>query len=232
MMTKILMMLILPLLLALTLKAQTDSSNKVVVYKPFNLKDTAEVELEKEIIQEKNMLKWNYSMLFRGVFLFNFERYLKRKLSFEIGVGPAFRDFFYELSRENNAYIDNNIIVKTGIMLEGGLRYYPVEGDMGGIYISGSAKYRKYNSYSEIILGNAPGYTVNTGYQMSEVCFIAGKQWEYYSHRFTYDAYLGVAYGTSSYNDILQDASNLYYAKKITKNAPRILIGCKFCLPF
>src|ERR1700722_9966426 len=48
---------------------------------------------------DKNCIKWNWSVLTRGVFLINYEIYISNNLTAEVGVGICYRDFLFEFTK-------------------------------------------------------------------------------------------------------------------------------------
>jgi hypothetical protein len=212
--------------------AQEPEKPKVVVYKPFVVEQ--EVDPIKDVVISRNMIKWNYWMIGRGAFLMEYERSLKQKLSIEGGLGLTYRDFIFEFFREISSddwdYYENKSI-NLGIMAQAGIRYYPVDGDMEGFYVSGLLRYRKYNLNGDIAYFNFTNMNADFGYQMTETCFLIGRQWEDFLLDVTGDFYMGVSYEFASYHQP-SEINGIWHMQKVNKNLPALLFGMKIGLPF
>ncbi len=221
------------LLVPILVSAQDNPKRKVIVYKPFVSGEVAEKESDE--FSPQNMIKWNSSLIGRGALLINYERLFKPKLSFEVGLGPTYRDFEFEFNGFYNKdwTNDGGTKIKLGFMAEGGLRFYPVEGDMEGIYIQGSLRYRKYNIFTDLNSGRGAAAVSNAaiGYQVGEACIMGGRQWDNLAYGVILDVYGGVSWSNVNYHTIEHDSFNIDYSEKAYKSVPRILLGCKFCLP-
>jgi hypothetical protein len=124
---------------------------------------------------DKSSLKWNWSLLGRGVFLLNYEVYLGGNFSLEVGAGITYEDFLFEFTKSEGGdsiqqFSSNENSSQFGspspkICGEGGLKYYPGGYDnMEGFYLEGMLSYRSYSypnpAFSPVINGNGftPGY--------------------------------------------------------------------------
>jgi hypothetical protein len=116
----------------------------------------------------QNMLKWNISLLGRGVFMLNYERSIGKNISIEIGAGITYSDFiftqYYDVgSFKKQAYASNinssgntviTSLMKTpfqgatkfaGYAVELNPRYYFNKAEFDGFYVSPFLSYSKYN---------------------------------------------------------------------------------------
>ena len=101
------------------------------------------------ISRNNQQVKLGFTSLFKGDFLFGYERLFSKKVSGEIDFGILTRDyaenFFYEISTAEE---------KTslpGYSLAAGIRYYPIS-SMDLLFVTGEIKYRNYRySSSEIV---------------------------------------------------------------------------------
>ena len=124
---------------------------------------------------DKNSIKWNWSLLTRGVFLINYERYIGANFSVELGVGLTYRDFLFEFTKSlggdtikgfsGNTDASDFGSASPKACGEAGLRYYPGGYDnMEGVYLQGTISYRSYSfpnsTYQPVMGGNGyvPGY--------------------------------------------------------------------------
>jgi len=96
----------------------------------------------------KNSLKVSVAPIFVGEVNFNYERFLFKKISSEIGIGFVTDNYLMNFLSESNANDVNK--VKIGPSVGGMLKYYPfVLGDE--LYLDLEFKYRRYRkSYSYI----------------------------------------------------------------------------------
>jgi hypothetical protein len=95
----------------------------------------------------KNSLKVSVAPIFVGEVNFNYERFLFKKISSEIGIGFVTDNYLMNFLSESNANDVNK--VKIGPSVGGMLKYYPfVLGDE--LYLDLEFKYRRYRkSYSQ-----------------------------------------------------------------------------------
>jgi hypothetical protein len=108
-------------------------------------------------MQDKNCIKWNWSLLARGVFQINYEIYLAGNLTAELGAGITYRDFEFEFTKTlGNSNADSiqqfngssSVYGTAGIGYSGeaGLRYYLSKYDnMEGMFLEATVSYRSYS---------------------------------------------------------------------------------------
>jgi hypothetical protein len=228
--------IILPLIfvfVSIATFSQSKDSTKVIIYEPFKSGQT--LDTKKDIKIDANCLKWNWSLLGRGVFALNYEHLLSTQLSFELGAGLTYRDYFYETGKgEDGIGESSKDKVDLGTYFEGNIRFYPGEGDLEGFYISPFLRYRSYNIQSliENYSTSKESYYSN-GYKISDVGFNIGVQRESWLSGVMIDYYFGVAYrhfvADNSYYDstkeiVLQEKSDTWQ--------PAITLGCKIGFAF
>lgn len=200
----------------------------VVVYEPFNATDSLNPKTDIKI--EKNCLKWNLTLMGRGAFAFDFERTIIPTLSFEIETGLTYRDYIYEI-RTDDIYLDSDFAndqVSFGYMVGGALKFYPVEGDLEGIFFSPLVRYRTYNIDKAFDLNSNTVYYPND-YNMTEMGFTVGIQAMNWS-QIVGELYFGVSYRTTrylTYNEVYDNNGSLIdYAKQNQMSkAPAFLFG-------
>ena len=199
----------------------------------------------------KHNVKWNYSLLFRGVFLMNYEFLLKKKITGEVGLGLTYRDLVFEISKnQNNGYnfgaAIEPIYKPCG---EAGFRFYPTGFDnFEGFYLSPMFSYRNYvfstnkntSSYSSLPYINTinnfnPGYRfldlqVKLGYQYESIFgwgdFLADFYVGFASRNATINAYEAVQVTNWSGTQIQ------YVSTSYKKQYLQALIGWKICYIF
>ncbi|HXB41782.1 MAG TPA: tetratricopeptide repeat protein [Bacteroidia bacterium] len=116
----------------------------------------------------KNLFKWDFSLMSRGLLLFNYERRLSKNFSLEIGAGAAYSDFIFSFYYDNGGVSKNvkldppsygwgistyslihnpfsNSTKKLGFAAEVNQRTYLKKNCFEGLYISTYASFREYN---------------------------------------------------------------------------------------
>lgn len=149
----------------------------VRVFHPGQQNAPVETQAHKDSMRivDKNALKWNWSLLTRGVFLINYERYIGGNFTIEIGAGLTYRDFLFEFTKSVGGdtieqFQNSNSTSAFGsaspkMCGEAGLKYYPGGYDnMSGVYLEADVSYRTYvfpsPEYQPVIAGSGyvPGY--------------------------------------------------------------------------
>lgn len=134
----------------------------------------------------KNLIKWNYCLIGRGVLMFNYERHLSNKFTFEAGAGITYADFFfssyYEIgnftrsatnttSNSSTGTITTKSLVpnpfensakRIGFAIELSPRFYFEKDEFQGLYISPYISYRKYNYSLTVEETNSTSYYTNS----------------------------------------------------------------------
>lgn len=229
------------LIIATTGFSQENGSTKITVFKPEDSKPTSTGALHPSA--DLHCLKWNYSVLSRGMFLVNYEFTLQKKLTAEVGLGLTYRDFLFEATH-NNSFDNSSLVGKYNFGGEAGIRFYPRDHDnFEGVYLSPMISYRKYSlttstdmysniQYVNTISSFTPGYNLldlqlKFGYQYESIW-----DWDLLS-----DFYVGVAIrnATVNYYETVQNPTtggteHVSTQKKI--QFPQFLFGFKFCVPF
>jgi len=157
---------------------QEGGATKITVFQPGGVK---EEDVPKPPTLT-NLVKWNYCVATRGVFLMNYEFPLTAKISAEVGLGLTYRDLIYEAMKNDLMIEYQNPNVNFAI--EGAFRFYP-KGNKGfeGIYLSPTISYRKYSFDPQVELyggNNYSGYnsTFSPGYSFVDAQFKFGYQYE------------------------------------------------------
>ena len=208
--------------------SQTKDSTRVFIYEPFKSGQT--IDPKKDIKVNKNCIKWNWSLLARGVFAFNYERLISSQLSYELGAGLTYRDYMYELGQGNDDFIDGSSKVSLGKFMEGSLRFYPKEGDLEGFFVSPFIRFRNYNI--ETILEDI---NYSAGYKMTDIGFNIGVQREAWYTGIMVESYFGVAYSYRVADQPYVDnngTTSLVIQNKSNKWIPIFTLGFKIGLPF
>ncbi len=223
------------LLFLLTAEILFSQNTGIVVYEPFNVKDS--VNQATVIKIDKNCLKWNISLLGRGCFAFDYERLLSQALTMEFEAGITYRDLIFESIFESESsdiydYSDNSDNVRLGYIIGADLRFYPTEGDFEGLYISPMLRYRFYQSEKEFDL-NDKVVTFSNDYNMSDVGFIVGCQRESDYSEVLWDWFFGVSFRRFEYKDFSEvyeensyDITG-YESKDKKMGLPAIICGFK-----
>lgn len=207
----------------------TGQNSTVVV---FDAEDAQEVNIEKETVL-KNAMKWNWSLLSRGVFMLNYERELKPWISLEVGAGLCYRDFIFEGIDESEFYDLNEsstAIIKPAF--ESRVRVYPfLLDDMEGFYCSLAYLKRNYafeNDVDDVIY--------ESSYRFNESQFLVGWQYEsFWIDNILADFYFGVGlrnYKTKSYDEDYINGSASYLLNEEDGSKPAFYLGWKLTVPF
>ncbi|MBI9068052.1 MAG: hypothetical protein JEZ09_12220 [Salinivirgaceae bacterium] len=225
------------LLLFLVVKICPAQNTGVVVYEPFNATDSLNPRTDLKINQ--NALKWNLGYLGRGCFSFAYERSIISALSLELEAGLTYQDYIFEELSDLDAfetdYTDGENEINIGYNLAIALKYYPVEGDLEGLYFSPMIRYRTYNNQQEFELNNIIS-TYPNGYNMTDYAFVCGLQGGGWSD-LTSEMYFGVSYRVDhvkQFNYINDNDGNRigYDVQSITNKKPVLLFGYKIGYTF
>lgn len=217
-------------------------SSDLFVFKPKYAKLKV-LDKPADISDLQHCVKWNYSLLGRGVFLLNYERMFDPKMTIEVGFGITRRDLFYE-AYKGRYYIENaDLVPDVGIAIEGGVRFYPSDfEDFEGVYLSPMISYRKYNytvekvtsSYTYPVLPSS----FNPGYNFLDIQLKFGYQTEDFFNwdlDVLTDLYVGFALrnSTAQYYK-LENTGITTLLTPVTKRGqyPQALFGCKIAIPF
>lgn len=180
------------------LSAQDGSSTKITIFQPGNTSTVTATPTP----EDQNLVKWNYSLLSRGVFLLNYEISLQDKITAEAGLGVTYRDFIFEVVRFDSVLEYKN--VKTGLAVEGCIRFYPKGHKyFEGIYLSPGISYRNYKFGPQSQLyrtysGYNPAF--EPGYDFMDVQVKFGYQYESYWTDLMADFYIGFGYRNATVN--------------------------------
>lgn len=226
--------------------SQDTTKAKIITYDAFQ---PTTINPETDVKVDKNAIKWNISLLTRGIFLFNWEHSFKDIFSLEGGLGLTYRDFTYELfdgmSNDNIDFLENDEneqTVKPGIAFELMPRIYPRDGYLEGFYFGPIYRFRKYNvfvsnykEYNNSYTGDDDYYltisgTKNYGYRTSEFGFIVGYQTdESWFYDCSWDYYFGASLRSTTSKEIENSGSKLRAINKIS-TSPALLYGIKIGL--
>ncbi|PWH81387.1 DUF3575 domain-containing protein [Brumimicrobium oceani] len=190
-------------------------------------------ESEQRTYDEKNIIKLNLGELFSSDFSLYYERQLTNKLTFEVGAGLTYNDFFGHLFSPSlyapEAYAVDK---KMGNSFAVGLRFYTSR-TFDGFYIAPEYKYRKYHWSDEAQFidtdANIPGLYLDE----SRVHSIARLSFGYalfYSNNIQFDFQTGI--GLSS---ITEKIYNPYSGELETTKVnfrPRVNLGFKLGYAF
>jgi hypothetical protein len=221
--------------------SQEEKSTKITVFKP---QDNSPISAS-DATQQKdvNCIKWNYSLLARGVFLMNYEFPIQKKISAEVGLGLTYRDYLFEFSHSNYFDIGNTATTgKFGLAVEGGVRLYPKDFDnFEGFFVSPVISYRSYSTPITLSPNSSTTQTLSyftPGYHFVDFQFKIGYSYEsLWDDDLLGEVYAGVAIrnATVSYyatNINPNTLSTQYVATKEKLQLPQFLLGFKFGIPF
>ena len=177
----------------------------------------------------RTCIKWNYSLLPRGVLLFNAEQVTGNYLSIEAGAGLTYRDYIFEMSLYDFYYTDFSEETNIGYAVEGGLRIYPSgSDDLYGFYINPAISYRSYSITSIYSVSK----TYDLGYEFLDIQFKIGYQDEGWMWDVYYDYYFGVGYRKAAYWELVENGNNLPEKVQMQREIPQLLMGIKIGVPF
>ncbi len=204
----------------------------------FNAEDAKEITIQEESVL-RNAIKWNWSLLGRGVFMLNYERELKPWLSVEGGLGLCYQDWMFEASKgiEDilfDSYNDSeNAVAIIKPAFEGRVRFYPFQlNDMEGFYCSLGYSRRNYKFETDL-----EGILYHTGYHINDTQFMVGWQYEsWWIDNILADFYLGIGMRGYTYSFIDKSENNAstdsYIIAEETGNNPAFFCGFKLSIPF
>jgi len=239
-------LLLLFCLPALSLFSQNVNSARITVFKPGDEGVKTITKKDSLAGHDHNCLKWNYSLLVRGVFLINWEFRIRGNLTAELGLGLTYRDFVFEFTHGGldggaggSSISWGESVGNPGVSFcaEGGIRYYLSGFDnFEGIYVAGTLSYRPYSfpHSSDIALY---GGTLVPGYDFLDGQFKIGYQATGYYTDFTYDFYVGVGYRNATLNYYAQSTNPVNgqfigVPQTTTEGFPQFLMGMKIGYSF
>lgn len=214
----------------------------ITVFKPEDTKAIIAADSGKN--QDRHNIKWNYSLVTRGVFLINYETPLTNKITAEVGVGLAYRDYLFEMTKLLSVFDDDGTFFEgygaanTNVCGEVGIRFYPGKFDnFEGVYLSPMISYRKYSFSTEGQSSYYPKGDFTPGYNFLDIQFKFGYQYEsLWSYDFLSDFYMGFGMrnATVNYYEYVSSSTGQDYipVMKELKWYPQVLFGIKFCVPF
>jgi hypothetical protein len=219
--------------------SQVKDSTKITVYDPFNANET--IDSQKDVVYEKNIVKWNMGMLLRGAFEMDYERCLSEKFTIEVGAGVTYMDFLYSVISDIDNYTREGVTSKYGYLLMGDIKFYPQDVlGFDGLYISVPIRYRTYYSDRQITysiydqttgMTNSYSNVFKNNHEHLEYGFIVGRQtgndWD-----ITWDTYFGVGISSVNSNKPLDDNNGIPQQISEHRSKPFIFIGFKLGLPF
>ncbi len=198
----------------------------------FDAQDAEEVNIVSETVL-KNAVKWNWSLLSRGVFMLNYERELKPWISLEVGAGLCYRDFIYEGMEDLWMYEgdeSSTAIIKPAF--ETRVRLYPfLLDDMEGFYCSLGYINRNYGletDWNDVIY--------ESSYKFNESQFLVGWQYEsFWIDNILADFYFGIGlrnYKLKTYDEEYINGSSSYLLNEKDGSKPAFYMGWKLTVPF
>gem|GEM_PF-3223020 len=219
---------------------QGGASTKITIFKPEDNKPTNVGTLQNN--PDLHCLKWNYSLLTRGIFLMNYEFQFQKKLAAEVGLGITYRDLIFETS--HSSYFDNTSFkANYNFCGEAGIRFYPRDfDDFEGLYLSPMISYRKYSLTLQDGYSNNP--YINTissfspGYNFVDIQLKFGYQYEsLWDDDILGDFYVGVAFRNATINSYSEVHNSTtggtdYVSTQTKIQFPQLLFGFKIGVPF
>jgi hypothetical protein len=223
--------------------SQHTDSAKVIVYDPFNANQT--VDVKKDLVHEKNIIKWNIGLLGRGAFEMDYERCITDKFTGEVGVGLTYLDFIREaFTNLNGATTDfsfQNTTIKYGPLFTADIKFYPKSAlGFEGLYISIPVRFRSYASARKITyeIPNPGGNYIETTSTFQdnsnyfEYGFIVGNQTNIYHGDVTWDYFFGVGLNAMSTNGPVLDVNHIPQQTRDQHTRPIFFLGIKMGFPF
>jgi hypothetical protein len=204
-------------------------------------------------------IKWNVGLIARGVFMFDYEVRLSKKLSALIGCGVTSRDLIFEISRDINIGSGfGRTNAKGGFAAAAGFRFYPVSHtNFKGLFFQPTASYREYRLTDKTVYnynyytGNNTSLKYSPSYKLYDVELQLGYQFGGSATSIHVEVYSGFGYRTAKYkgteyydeyvtvynNDpyypqYYQQIVNTQRVIKITDTNMRPVLGVKLCYPF
>lgn len=234
-----------------------NSGVKIKVYYPGETENSSPAKSAPKLnpLDKPNRIKWNYTLLSRGVLLFNYERLLSGKLGVEAGLGFTRRDYLFEsiILTDNINYRDNGKIY-SGAAAEVAVRFYPSMNEDGtGFFMSSGFSFRKYTYPATYVNRYATGgyygnvttsspVTYNLNYNFKDVQLKAGYVYEsLWSEEILSEVYFGFGLRYATFAKVSQETNydvngNFLSEKYVVKNQnmflPQFLLGMKMGLPF
>ncbi|MBI2271571.1 MAG: hypothetical protein HYU69_14600 [Bacteroidetes bacterium] len=213
------------------------AQTKITVFQPSQPIPVNRVDSARFV--DRNLVKWNYSLLARGVFLLNYEFYISDKFTGEAGVGLTYRDIVFEMMKEGN-FLDYGTPV-VHLCGEAGIRFYPKDFDnFEGIYLSPMVSYRSYSfekatNNNTVSSGNVNGF--KPGYNFLDFQFKFGFQYEsLWNLDILGDFYVGFALRNATVSQLVEIQNNnnttTYQPSTSTTMYPQPLCGFKLGIPF
>ncbi len=196
----------------------------------------------------RNSVKWNYSLVLRGVYLVNYEFFIADKLNAEIGMGFITEDRIFEVfnsdPQDPYSFIKNSYgkhILHT--CAEAGLRYYlKTKDNINGIYLSPMISYRPYSfeGFHNKGSNSNGGFPENfhPGYNLLDFQLKLGLQYQsFWNTNLLTDIYTGLALRSANISEVITVNNNstfnaTYQVSNTNSTYLMLLLGFKIGLPF
>ncbi len=229
-------------------------AQSIHVFKPNEQTEPVETPGHKDSmrIQDRNCIKWNWSLLARGVFQLNYEVYLAGNVTAELGLGITYRDFEFELTKNLGATGADSIqqfsgasssygAARAGFSGEAGLRWYPEKFDnMEGIFLEATFSYRTYSfpnsTYTSQSI-NTPSSFV-PGYKFLDGQFKFGYAYSHLLSDLITEFYVGIGIRNMTANAYVYTTPNYYLNTSqvegltFKESYPQPILGFKLGYPF
>jgi len=193
---------------------------------------------------DKNCIKWNWSVLTRGEFLLDYERYLGGNFTMELGAGITYEDFLFEATyNSTSADFSTNFNYGSpslGLGGEAGLRYYLTGYDnMEGLFIEATVSYRPYSFPNAIFKPNTG--TIIPGYDFLDEQFKFGYSNSSFFSNFVTEVYVGVGIRNATIGNYAEEEvsgstifnmTTLYVPETTHVTYIQFLLGFKLGVPF
>lgn len=220
------------LLSSFALSAQ--DTGRIIHFRSFD-SDTISTEATRRPLL--NSVKFNLSLVPRGLFLINYERQLSGSLSLEAGLGVVVAsDFMYVWSSgfrdefgENTAF---DRIPDLSLAYEIGFKLFPSgDGFLEEFYVNPVFSYRTYRFSINSPSGEEISGT--EGYNFSDFSLRFGIQTEMWFLDVYADWYVGVGYRMGQTHDLVYNNTTETYSIDTEElRLPQFLVGVKIALPF
>jgi len=231
---------IFTLSLFLTVLSLYSTAQTVIVYDAFNATRTVDPQKDVRENSNYNNIKWNFSLLNRGVFALTYERKINDYFSFEVGAGPTYYyDFSYFIFNESfqnslDVWGDKNEY-GPGLFLSAAPKFYPKKMDsFNGFFISPTYRYRTYNytttraGWDDHLYYNSKEQTYKRSLKSTDLAFIVGFQWESLKE-VVFSTYFGVGWAMKTYDNITYYDGpflpNETVLETVNEGLPLLLIG-------
>lgn len=212
---------------------QETKGPKVITYSPFSARPMDTTVRKQNIIG--NVVKFNYTLMVRGAFVFGYERELNRSFSVEGELGMTYRDYIFELRdimTDVFETFESKTKTKGGVFISAKTKYYINDEFPYEWYVAPLLRFRSYNTYTEVkdyLSNSVTNRQLN--YQMTEFGFLVGYQNDTWSD-LMWETYFGPGFTKAKYDTYPNKADNDYTRVSKSISYPTFFWGCTIGFQF